>query len=151
MELQIKEILATDTYQLRHPLLREGQPIETCQLEKDEHPETIHLGGFVSSKLVGILSAMPNKCPDFIDRNGFQLRAMAVHPSFQRNKIASQLIQHILFQFKEKKGIEHVWLNARVAANALYLSNGFCSIGTPFEIKPIGMHQRFIKWINDES
>jgi GNAT superfamily N-acetyltransferase len=151
MDIQIKEILAKQTYELRHPLLRKGQPYDSCQLENDNHPQSIHLGAYSSSRLVGILSAMPNCCPDYNDQSAFQLRAMAVHPEFQRRKIASQLIQNIVRRLKEDSKVENIWLNARVNANALYLNNGFQAIGTPFEIKPIGVHQRFIKWIIDES
>ena len=151
MDIQIKEILAKQTYELRHPLLRKGQPYDSCHLENDNHPRTIHLGAFNSSRLVGILSAMPNCCPDYYDQTAFQLRAMAVHPEFQRKKIASQLIQHIFFKLKEDSTIQNVWLNARINANTLYLNNGFQVLGAPFEIKPIGVHQRFIKWIIDES
>ena len=151
MDIQIKEILAKQTYELRHPLLRKGQPYDSCQLENDNHPQSIHLGAYSSSRLVGILSAMPNCCPDYNDQICFQLRAMAVHPEFQRRKIASQLIQNIVRRLKEDSKVENIWLNARVNANALYLNNGFQAIGTPFEIKPIGVHQRFIKWIIDES
>ena len=151
MDIQIKEILAKQTYELRHPLLRKGQPYDSCQLENDNHLQSIHLGAYSSSQLVGILSAMPNCCPDYNDQIAFQLRAMAVHPEFQRRKIASQLIQNIVRRLKEDSKVENIWLNARVNANALYLKNGFQAIGTPFEIKPIGVHQRFIKWMIDES
>ena len=151
MDIQIKEILAKQTYELRHPLLRKGQPYDSCQLENDNHPQSIHLGAYSSSQLVGILSAMPNCCPDYKDQSAFQLRAMAVHPEFQRRKIASQLIQNIVRRLKEDSKVENIWLNARVNANALYLNNGFQAIGSPFEIKPIGVHQRFIKWMIDES
>jgi GNAT superfamily N-acetyltransferase len=151
MDIQIKEILAKQTYELRHPLLRKGQPYDSCQLENDNHPQSIHLGAYSSSQLVGILSAMPNCCPDYNDQIAFQLRAMAVHPEFQRRKIASQLIQNIVRRLKGDSKVENIWLNARVNANPLYLNNGFQAIGTPFEIKPIGVHQRFIKWIIDES
>ena len=151
MDIQIKEILAKQTYELRHPLLRKGQPYDSCQLENDNHPQSIHLGAYISSQLVGILSAIPNCCPDYNDQIAFQLRAMAVHPEFQRRKIASQLIQNIVRRLKGDSKVENIWLNARVNANPLYLNNGFQAIGTPFEIKPIGVHQRFIKWIIDES
>lgn len=151
MDIQIKEILAKQTYELRHPLLRKGQPYDSCQLENDNHLQSIHLGAYSSSQLVGILSAMPNCCPDYNYQIAFQLRAMAVHPEFQRRKIASQLIQNIVRRLKEDSKVENIWLNARVNANALYLKNGFQAIGTPFEIKPIGVHQRFIKWMIDES
>jgi [ribosomal protein S5]-alanine N-acetyltransferase len=150
MELQIKEILSRETYPLRHPYLREGQPLESCVLEKDEDPQTLHLGAFFNSKLIGIISAMPNPCPDFTKHRSFQLRAMAVHPEYRGMKVASQLIQAVINQVKEKSTVKTVWLNSRVLANPLYLKNGFEPIGTPFEIKPIGLHQRFIKQLHHE-
>ena len=151
MDLQIKEIQAKQTYELRHPLLRKGQSYESCNLENDNHPDSIHLGAYISNQLVGILSALPNKCPNYNTPSAIQLRAVAVHPNFQRKKIATYLIHSILMQLKERKSVEIVWLNARIAANALYLGCGFNPLENPFEIKPIGMHQRYIKWISDES
>ena len=151
MKIKIKKILAQEAYELRHPLLRKGQPFETCRLENDDHPETLHIGAFVSSQLVGILSAFPNPCPERKAQNAFQLRAMAVLPEFQRKKIATQLIQNILLRIKQKSTVQIIWLNARINANELYLNNGFKKLGTPFEIKPIGMHQRFLRNIPNES
>ena len=151
MDLQIKEILAKHTYKLRHTLLRKGQPYESCKLESDNHIDSIHLGAFVSNQLVGILSALPNKCPNYNSRKAMHLRAMAVHPDFQRKKIATHLIRDILKQLKDRKSIEIVWLNARVKANDLYLGCGFTPLDSPFEINPIGIHQRFIKSVTDES
>jgi len=42
-------------------------------------------------------------------------------------------------------------LNARIAAQKLYESNGFYPIGKQFEINSIGTHQRFIKLLSDEK
>ena len=151
MKLQIKEITALETYPIRHPLLRKGQPLESCKLENDEHPSSIHLGTYIDARLVAVLSALPNLCPDYNTLKAYQLRAMAVEPKYQRKKIASSMIQYLYNKIIEKGGIELIWLNARVAANKLYIKNGFEPIGAPFSIKPIGTHQRFINLLNHES
>ena len=52
---------------------------------------------------------------------------------------------------KIKLNPDCVWLNSRILANQLYLTNGFKPIGKPFKIESIGMHQRFIKMIVDEN
>ena len=72
---------------------------------------------------------------------------MAVLPLFQGKGIATQLIQKAFLSVRKTLTIHHVWLNARIVANDLYLKNNFKSIGDVFEIDPIGLHQRFIKKI----
>jgi GNAT superfamily N-acetyltransferase len=151
MKLQIKQITAIETYPIRHPLLRKGQALAACKLENDDHPASIHLGAFSGDQMVGVLSALPNPCPDHKTLTAYQLRAMAVEPAFQRKKIATYLIQHLLEKINRIDSIKLIWLNARVAANILYIKNGFQPIGDPFMIEPIGLHQRFIKFLNYES
>ena len=151
MKLQIKQISALETYPLRHPLLRKGQPLASCKLENDDHPASIHLGAYTDKQIIGVLSALPNPCPDYETLKAYQLRAMAVEPAFQRKKIATHLIQYLYKKIKTIDSIELIWLNARIAANELYLKNDFQPIGNPFLIEPIGRHQRFIKLLNHES
>jgi len=151
MNIEIVEIEAHQTYPLRHALLRKGMPLSSCHLEGDNTSETLHLGAFESENLVGILSAYLNPCPEHRNLRGVQLRAMAVATAYQRKGIASQLIQSVFKRIEEHLNPDCIWLNARIAANALYESNGFLPIGTTFEIEPIGTHQRFIKILSHES
>ena len=87
MRIEIKSIQALQTYELRHPLLRGGRPIESCHLEKDLDPKSIHLGAYFEGQLVGVLSAMPSCLKNFKTQNGIQLRAIAVKDSFQRKEL----------------------------------------------------------------
>ena len=114
----------------------------------DQNFETIHIGAYTSKELIGIASAYLNSCPQYFDKKGVQLRAIAVIPRFQRKGIATKLINHILEKVKIKLNPDYIWLNSRISANQLYLSNGFNPIDKPFNIKSIGMHQRFIIIIN---
>ena len=147
MIVKIKKITAKQTYELRHPLLRKGQPINTCHLPLDNDSRSIHLGAYFETHLVGVLSAFNKSCPGYESKNGIQLRAMAVLPPFQGKGIATQLIQKAFLSVRKTLTIHHVWLNARIVANDLYLKNNFKSIGDVFEIDTIGLHQRFIKKI----
>ena len=151
MRIKIKSIQALQTYELRHPLLREGHPIESCHLEKDLDPNSIHLGAYFMGQLVGVLSAMPSRLEDRKKQNGIQLRAIAVKPSFQRKGIATRLIHEVIHLLKSNLKPDYIWLNARIDAIPLYLKNGFSKTGGLFEIEPIGTHQRFIKVLNYES
>jgi len=151
MELQVLKIDANITYPLRHALLRKGKPLRSCYFKNDKSKETVHLGAFKFEKLIGILSAYHTPCPEFESLKGYQLRAIAVNPKYQRQGIASLLIQNILGKIIEKQNADHMWLNARIEAQKLYESNGFYHIGKQFEINSIGTHQRFIKFLLNEN
>ena len=46
MKVKIKKIKANQTYDLRHVLLRKGQPRNACRLELDEDSKSLHLGAY---------------------------------------------------------------------------------------------------------
>ena len=138
------------TYPLRHALLRKGKPLKSCYFEMDKDKETIHLGAFKAKKIIGVLSAFQIPCPQFEKLQGIQLRAIAVDPKYQRKGIASLLIKSIFQRINKNQNVDCIWLNARVAANDLYKSNGFNPLGKQFEIESIGTHQRFIKILSNE-
>ena len=54
MQCDIKKISAEKTHAIRHPMLRQGRPIEDCVFDGDKDPKTIHLGAFIENKLVGV-------------------------------------------------------------------------------------------------
>ena len=56
MQPIIKEILAEETHCVRHPILRQGRPIEDCIFTADQEATTVHLGAYLDDKLVGVLS-----------------------------------------------------------------------------------------------
>ena len=58
--IQIKEISSLETYSVRHPVLREGRPIEDCSFDGDDLSTTFHLGLFYEDVLVGVASFMKN-------------------------------------------------------------------------------------------
>jgi ribosomal protein S18 acetylase RimI-like enzyme len=151
MHIKVLEIDVSKTYSLRHALLRKGKALESCFFPNDTSEKTIHLGAFESEQLIGILSAYPKDCPDHNHLEGVQFRAIAVAPSHQRKGVASNLIQHAIKIVEEKLHPDFIWLNARIEANSLYQSNGFKSIGAPFEIESIGTHQRFLKPLNNDT
>ena len=148
MNIKISEIEVTLTYPLRHKLLRKGKPLKSCYIEGDKNLETIHIGAYISKELIGIASAYLSSCSQYFDKKGVQLRAIAVVPKFQRQGIATKLINHILEKIKFQINPDYIWLNSRISANQLYLSYGFIPIGKPFNIESIGMHQRFIINVN---
>lgn len=144
--IQIKEISSLETYSVRHPVLREGRPIEDCSFDGDDLSTTFHLGLFYEDVLVGVASFMKNNHALFLDDNQYQLRGMAVLKTYQGKQLGD-----ILFLHGEKllktKNVTLLWFNAREIAVNFYNRNGCNTIGRPFEIKGIGTHYVMFKKI----
>ena len=133
------------TYEVRHPVLRKGKLVESCRFENDDHPESIHLCAKKKDIIIGVLSALPNNCPDFPLKKSYQLRGIAINHKFQRMGIGSLLVQKVEQQIRLNKSIEYIWLNARVNTKNFYLNLQYLPVGKVFNIIDIGMHQRYIK------
>ena len=95
--------------------------------------------------IIGVLSALPNNCADFLLKKSYQLRGIAINYEFQRKGIGSLLVQKVEQQIRLNKSIEYIWLNARVNSKNFYLNLGYIPLGKVFNLKDIGMHQRYIK------
>ena len=52
----IKKITASETIAVRHPVLRNGKPVESCRFDGDDLETTQHFGYFDGGKLVGVIS-----------------------------------------------------------------------------------------------
>tara|TARA_B100001778_G_scaffold286809_1_gene254302 strand:+ start:233 stop:691 length:459 start_codon:yes stop_codon:yes gene_type:complete len=146
----IKKINAEKTFQIRHPILRKGLPLDSCKFENDENENSIHLCAIENNELIAVISALPNICPFFPKKKAFQIRGLAVIEKFRRRGIASALIKETEITLRNKFSIELIWLNSRTIASKLYLVNNYIPHGDPFEIKISGPHQRFYKLLDLE-
>jgi len=135
--IQLKPICTKDTYMVRHPVLRNGLPIETCAFDRDEDNDTLHLGAYIDKKLIGVLTLLPNA-------SDVQLRGMAVLPEMQKLGIGYQLILEA-----EKRviqmGISLLWMNARLIAVPFYERCGYQKQGEKFRLPYSGDHYKMIK------
>lgn len=144
--IQIKEILATDTYVVRNAVLRKGKPIETCLFPGDELPTTKHFGLFTDS-LIGVISLFENKNPLFAASTQIQIRGMAVLEEFQGLGLGEKLMLNSEdFLISEEDIL--IWFNARESAVGFYKKLGYKTIGESFEIESIGRHYVMFKNLN---
>lgn len=139
----IKIISSEDTYEVRHPVLRQGKPVETCSFEGDLNPESFHLGLYVDKKLIGVASFLKNNHNHF-SGNQYQLRGMAILPDFQQKGFGEILFKAGEDYLKERK-TDILWFNARETAKNFYLKKNCCVIGEPYQIQGVGMHYLMIK------
>jgi ribosomal protein S18 acetylase RimI-like enzyme len=143
---KIQEITALDTFSVRHPILRDGKPIEDCHFKGDNLPSTKHFGLFIDEKLIGVISVFKNKSVIFNFENQYQIRGMAVLTEFQKKGFGQELVVHCEAFIKEEKG-ELIWFNARENAVDFYKKLNYKIVGTIFDIPSVGLHYTMKKEI----
>lgn len=144
MNHTIKQITAKETHSVRHPVLREGKPIETCIFVGDDLKTTIHYGLFYNEKLIAVASFFKNKNNLLSEEHQVQLRGMAVINEFQEKGIGKLLLEHAERELK-KLQTTILWCNARETATIFYKKCNFQIIGSPFNIESIGIHYVMFK------
>jgi len=142
----IREITAIETFLVRHPVLRKGKPIESCQFEGDDLNTTKHFGLYEDSNLVGVISIFECKSVLFNEKKQFQIRGMAVLENFQKKGFGEALMHHAELALQKEKA-NLIWFNARKTALGFYEKLGYRIIGDPFEIENVGIHYlMYKKW-----
>lgn len=138
-KITIRKISSEDTYPVRHPVLRRGRPLDSCQFEGDDLETTFHLGLFLDDGLVGVATYLKNTNPRFSEEFQYQLRGMAVLESEQGKHLGKALLNDGENQLKEMK-IDRLWCNARIGASQFYMRNGYAIVGEAFDIPQVGIH-----------
>lgn len=138
-------ITAADTYAVRQEVLRNGAPITNCMFAGDDDPTTFHLGFFIHQKIVGIVSVFKVNNSHFDVKQQWQLRGMAVLPTFQHQQIGYQLVRYAENHLVTLQKEVFVWMNARENAIPFYLKLGYTTYGSFFDIPTVGTHQMMVK------
>ena len=148
--MEIREINAGETHELRHKILRQGRPRETCIFDGDDLPFAMHFGAFDGRELVGIASVYPLNSNAFPEENQLQLRGMAVEEHRQRSGIGRDLVK-AAEGYATKKHFSILWFNARVAAVPFYKKMGYEVTGSEFEIPDVGPHSIMFKRFPEDA
>lgn len=142
----IQKITSKDTYIVRHLVLRQGKPIETCFFNGDDLETTTHFGLFVDKNIVGVVSVFQNKSNIFVAENQYQIRGMAVLNDFQQKGFGRELVLYCENYILTIKG-NLIWFNARENAVNFYQKLGYTTHGNPFVIDGIGSHYVMYKML----
>jgi predicted GNAT family N-acyltransferase len=113
--LKIKNIQASETWNLRHRVMATNRPFDSIKLPKDE--EGLHFGLFQDDKLISVISI-------FINNETAQFRKFATEISEQGKGYGSILLEHIIEESINQK-VKNLWCNARVSALGFYQKFGF--------------------------
>jgi ribosomal protein S18 acetylase RimI-like enzyme len=113
-------------------------------MEGDDSKSTKHIGAFIDSKCVGVLSLFQTKTRELTEENQYQLRGMAVAPEFQGLQIGKKLVIFSENELK-KMNVGLLWCNARETAVQFYKKLQFEVISDVFHIPDVGPHYRMSK------
>jgi GNAT superfamily N-acetyltransferase len=135
----IQKITSTETYPVRHIVLRAGKPIESCQFDGDELVSTHHFGYYFNNQIIGVISLFAIDNSHFITQKSFQIRGMAVLPAFQKQGVGEVLVKEAE-KFCTTQKADLIWFNARTSAVGFYQKMGYEILGPEFEIYDVGPH-----------
>ena len=135
----IQKITSTETYPVRHIVLRAGKPIESCKFDGDELVSTHHFGYYFNNQIIGVISLFEIDNDHLAAEKSFQIRGMAVLPSFQKQGIGEALVKEAE-KFCTTQKADLIWFNARTTAVGFYQKKGYKILGPEFEIYDVGPH-----------
>jgi predicted GNAT family N-acyltransferase len=113
--LKIKNIQASETWELRHRVMAPNRPFDSIKLLMDE--EGLHFGLFKEEKLISVISL-------FIEKDMAQFRKFATEISEQNKGYGSILLNHVIEESIKNK-VKNLWCNARMTALGFYEKFGF--------------------------
>ncbi|RAR71449.1 GNAT family N-acetyltransferase [Flavobacterium aciduliphilum] len=149
MPIELKKIDASELIPIRHLVLRDGRPIETCIFEGDTLSSTIHFGLFFEHELIGVASLYSSKNKKLSNADQYQLRGMAILPKYQQKGFGRRLLEHCENQLKTQSN-RLLWFHAREKAVPFYKKLGYTILGDFFIIESIGPHVVMYKNLSSE-
>ncbi|MBT4792770.1 MAG: GNAT family N-acetyltransferase, partial [Halobacteriovoraceae bacterium] len=110
--MNVKQIDAKDTYQLRNIVLRPNLPVKSCHFDHDKDESTFHLAAYIDDKLASIASFYMLNNDKLDDNFQYQLRGMATLVEYRAQGLSSALLR-TAFPLIKKNHINTLWCNAR--------------------------------------
>ena len=141
-------ILASETLDLRHRILRPMQDISVCHYEEDNLSSTFHLGiRDVTGKICAngtFIQQSHLLFPKAI--RPYRLRGMATDTVAQKQGHGKAILLSALDILRNKK-CDLLWFNARTSAEVFYQKLTFEADPTIFDIPTVGPHKVMYKWL----
>ena len=128
MPIEVLEIAAAETHELRRAVLREGRADAVVVFEGDELDDTFHLGVRDDGELVGVSTWLRRAYPDRPGDDAFQLRGMATVAGRQGGGIGATMLRDGCAHCAAS-GAVLVWARARDTALGFYTRHGFEVVG----------------------
>ncbi len=142
--VEIKQIKAKDTQDIRHRVLRPEQPESNAIYPNDDLEGTFHLGAFENDVLIGVASFYPEKSAIIMAPAQYRIRGVAAERGMRLKGVGSALLATGETEIW-KRGAEIIWCNARIVAVGFYEKHGYRRVGKSFVIPGIGEHYLMTK------
>lgn len=134
--MQVSEVTAADVYPLRREVLRQGRADASVEFPTDDRG--FHLAvRDGAGVVVGIATFFPSPCVRRPGRVAWQLRGMAVAPSWQGKGVGVALLDEAVSRLRAL-GAEVLWADARDTALGFYERAGWVVEGDGY-VTAIGL------------
>lgn len=145
--IEIVEITAAATHDLRREVLRNGNPDAVVIFDEDEWGGAVHLGAHLDGRLVGVSSWIPRPFPHgaaLARGQAVQLRGMATANGLRGTGVGGVLLEAGCAGCADR-GATLVWARARDAALAFYARHGFTTHGDGFVDTTTGLPHHVVR------
>lgn len=122
MDIIIREIDASETWDLRHRVMWPGKHIDYVKLEEDQYGT--HFGLFKGDQLMSVVSL-------FITDQQAQFRKFATDSHAQGQGYGTKLLEHLM-EVARQYNITEIWCNARAEKAPFYKRFGMIEAGEEF-------------------
>jgi len=122
MDIIIKEIDASETWDLRHRVMWPEKTIDYVKLEEDK--AGIHFGLFKGGQLMSVVSL-------FIVDQQAQFRKFATDNGVQGQGYGTKLLEHLM-EVAQHYNITKIWCNARTEKALFYRRFGMIEVSEEF-------------------
>lgn len=141
----VRPIEAEQACIVRAEVLRPHWTPMQCSWPMDNDPRTLHLGGYIDDELAGVASFIAEPHGDLpheleIEPESLmKLRGMATRAKYQGSGVGSAVLVHGMEEL-QRRGLSHLWCNARKTAVPFYRKHGWVTWGDEFDNPPVGQH-----------
>lgn len=141
-------ISASETYDLRHRILRPHQLLSECAYPCDTAPGALHIGCFLNGQLIGIGSILPDPREDAPKPTSWRIRGMAVLEDVRGTGVGGKILQSLIDHASTLSLPVEIWCNGRVNAKGFYERFGFAQEGDLFDVPSMGLHVLMVKTLH---
>jgi GNAT superfamily N-acetyltransferase len=143
--IDVRHISAAQACSVRAEVLRPHWTPERCSWPLDDHPLTLHIGGFMDGELATVASFIHDPHAELPDELRiapellYKLRGMATRDRYRGSGIGGAVLGQGMQELRQR-GAAAVWCNARITAQQFYERHGFVTWGAEFDNPPAGPH-----------
>lgn len=151
-QLKVKFISGNECVDLRHRILRPGQPVENCIYAGDDAATSFHLAVVTTeNKIICNGTFMQEGHKEFPEAKlPYRLRGMATDSNFQKKGLGRMIIEVAEVELK-KRNCDLLWFNGRTSAEGFYQKLGYTNIENIFDIPLAGPHKIMFKWFTKNT